>query len=562
MSRTIGSSRSTDRYSFVLLMASIIFLPTSLRAQEAPKAAIANVAPAKPAAEKQPDTYTTRLFLTSADGSDPKQLTVFPEYTSQGSPEWSRDGKLICFDGWKMGGSTATGQIIVVNADGTNPRAISDGLMPSFSPGGKRIAFTRSGKERGVWIMSTQGPETELVQIDQNGWGTSWAPDGRVAYTTSTTGGANLMLLNIVDGTRELVFNEEKSPYQTIYWNFAFSPDSKRIVFKGITPEGKREVGIVDSRGEKFGFTRRPLLTDVHESFCWTADGSRILVTKPCPERENLTQVYSLNPDQDEPLQLLSKQDSERPAVTAACSPDGKRLAITCLTPTSAKIRASKAEIPAEKLKAKFVADFRGKQPDPKVIKSIGEPSDQFHLPGKTGLKINLPANKDKPNSAGIAANLRLHGDFEVIVEYHDLKLTAPATDAGPKIELHLALDSLTYDHIRIERKVLPNGEHRVETRLGLGPILEGTQTQGRMNGHPTKALSARFKIVRKEATLYYLAADYGSNEYRLLDECPVATDDAKLLEFTARAVEQASGSEVILDQLSIRAEAFAEKPK
>lgn len=326
--------------TFALLTVWTLMVPCVARSQDVAKpAAETPVATSKTNADKPADTYSTRLFLTGADGSDPRQLTVLPEYTSQGSPEWSRDGKLICFDVWKTGGSVSTGRIAVVNADGTNPRIISDGVMPSFSPGGKRIAFSRPGQDRGVWIMSTEGPETELLQLDANGWGTSWAPDGRIVYSSHGAGGANLVVVNILEGTRELLFDEAKSPYQQIYWNMSWSPDSKRIVFKGINAEGKKEVGIVDARGESFGLIRRPF-ADVHESFTWTADGTRVLVTKPCPERENRAQVYSFNPDKDEPLQLLPNQEPLRGSTTAAASPDGKKLVLSCFMPVIPKAPA------------------------------------------------------------------------------------------------------------------------------------------------------------------------------------------------------------------------------
>jgi TolB protein len=325
-----------------LLVICTFFSPTPIKSQEAakPAADLKSAAP-KDAAEKGDDTYSTRLFLTNVDGSEPKQLTVLPGFTSQGSPEWSRDGKLICFDVWKMGGSVATGQIAVVNADGTKPRIIGEGVMPSFSPGGKRIAFSRASVG-GVWITSLDEPDQEPVQLDAAGWGTSWAPDGRIAFAISNGGGRNLAVVDLVDGTRELLFDAQTSPYRSIYWNMAWSPDSKRIVFKGITREGQVEVGVVDSRGEKFGHIRRPY-SDVHESFTWSADGSRILVTKPCPERENLAQVYSFNPDKDEPLELLPKQDPQRASTTAASSPDGKQLVISCLMPVALKVPAAKS---------------------------------------------------------------------------------------------------------------------------------------------------------------------------------------------------------------------------
>src|SRR4051812_38376275 len=45
------------------------------------------------------DEYHSRLFIANPDGSNLKQLTVLPDFKAQGSPNWSRDGKWIVFDG-------------------------------------------------------------------------------------------------------------------------------------------------------------------------------------------------------------------------------------------------------------------------------------------------------------------------------------------------------------------------------------------------------------------------------------------------------------------------------
>jgi Ca2+-binding EF-hand superfamily protein len=125
-------------------------------------------------AEREKEEYSTRLFIADSDGSNMKQLTDLPGFQKQGSPAWSQDGKYIAFDGWKAGQGFGGSQIVVVQADGRNPRVLGPGAMPCFSPGGQRIAFSKPGS--GTWIMSSQGPDEELVQLDPQGWGTDWSP--------------------------------------------------------------------------------------------------------------------------------------------------------------------------------------------------------------------------------------------------------------------------------------------------------------------------------------------------------------------------------------------------
>lgn len=322
-----------SRRQAMAIIASVLMIPTLLYSQVAK-------APAKEekGVEKKPepdieaDEYTTKLYIGNADGTNLKPMSVLRDYTSQGSPEWSSDGKLICFD-CRKGDAAPTWQIAVVNGNGTDPRILCDGNMPCFSPRGNRIAFSRSGKFQGVWIMSTEGPDTEIVQVDATGFGTSWASDGRLAYTSRGGAGANLIIANIVEGTRDLVFDEETMPYQRIYWNFAWSRDSKRIAFKGTAKNGKEEIGIVDARGESFGLIRRPEFADAHESVTWSADGKRVVIARPCAERGNFNQFYSFNPDNNDPPTLLENQDTKRSCHNPGFSSDGKKMVFSTLKP-------------------------------------------------------------------------------------------------------------------------------------------------------------------------------------------------------------------------------------
>jgi Tol biopolymer transport system component len=273
------------------------------------------------------EPYVTRLFIANADGSDMKRFTDLPKYTSQGSPSWSGDGKLIAFDAYQsqLGEDGNKSRIIVVNADGTLPRVLCDGAMPAFSPKGNRIAFSRYGQGGGVWVISTEGADTELVQVEERGWGTDWAADGRLAYSASQGGESNLVVFDPVEGTREFLFEPGKSPYQQIFWNFTWSPDSRRIAFVADRPDGKHEIGIVDARGAKFGLVTR-FEGDAYAALTWGPD--RIVFAKADPERKQ-PQLFDLEPDTKEPPQRLPGLEPNRRYVNGAYAPDGKKLAIT-----------------------------------------------------------------------------------------------------------------------------------------------------------------------------------------------------------------------------------------
>jgi Tol biopolymer transport system component len=279
-------------------------------------------------AEKE--EFVTRLFIADSDGGNMKQLANLPEYQAQGSPAWSLDGKFIAFDAWKpqKGEDFSASQVIVVESDGGNPRVLGDGAMPCFSPEGHRIAFS-GPKTGGTWIMGSRGPDDELLQLDDRGWGTDWSRDGRIVYSIRLEGGANLVVYNFVEGRTVLLFDRQKTPYRQIYWNMAWSPDSKRIVFKGMNTEGKIEVGIVDARGEKFGFVRRHEGNTIPASFAWNPEKPRILFVEQTKDTQ-IYQLFAVDPDTKDPPQLLPAQDSMRHYADIAYSPDGKKIVFSC----------------------------------------------------------------------------------------------------------------------------------------------------------------------------------------------------------------------------------------
>ena len=275
-----------------------------------------------PKAEDFDAGYTVRLFVAKSDGSDPKPLIRAPEITSQGSPSWSRDGRLIAFDGWGKTESGGGAAIFVVNPDGSNLRRLTEGAMPSLSPQGQRIAFSRYSLGRGVWIMSSNGPDEELVQIDEEGWGTDWSPDGtRIAYTKYDGSGANLSIFNIVEGTRSLVFAPNESPYRQIYWNFAWSADSQTIAFKGTRKDGKPELAVVQADGASKGL-KTVATGDMLPAVSFFPDG-RLMFSQAWSERENRLQLLTVDPAKEGPPQLLPNLPPELIYSDSCTSPKG-----------------------------------------------------------------------------------------------------------------------------------------------------------------------------------------------------------------------------------------------
>ncbi len=259
----------------------------------------------EPGKAADPDAgYAVRLFIAKSDGSEPKPLVEAPHLAHQGSPSWSRDGRLVAFDAWGKTGGNSGSTIYVVNPDGTNLRRLVDGMMPSLSPQGHRIAFSRFSRGRGIWIVNTDVPDEELIQVDETGWGTDWSPDGsRIAFTKHEGGRGNIAIFNIVEGTRSDVFPPGESPYRQISWNFAWSPDGRTIAFRGVREDGKPELAVVNADGTGQGL-KAVVAGEVLPAVSFFPDG-RVMFSQAWKERENRLQLLTVDPTKDAPPELL-----------------------------------------------------------------------------------------------------------------------------------------------------------------------------------------------------------------------------------------------------------------
>ena len=316
-------------------------------------AMLAAVVAQEPAAQPASDEFENRIFVGQPDGSGMKPLLEKTEYRTQGSPCWSQDGKLIAFDAWRpgLGEKSTDSKIVVVNADGSDPKVLGDGAMPSFSPRTKRIAFSRYEPNYGVWVMSSEGPEKELVQLDERGWSARWSPDGtQIAYTVpdETNNTANLVVFDLIEGELRPLFAEGKSPYASFFWNFSWSPDGKQIGFKGQRVGNMNmEVGIIDARGAEHGLVTRYENKNVF-NVSWSHDSKRIFFGQQSPQRANRMQIFTAAVESKDPPELLAGQDAARGNSVAVMSPDGKQLLMVSRKPPPAK-NAGKAKGKAKK---------------------------------------------------------------------------------------------------------------------------------------------------------------------------------------------------------------------
>lgn len=129
------------------------------------------------------------------------------------NPAWSPDGKAIAYTSGRMElrpqNSEGRSELWVVGANGDQPRKLYEGdaTLPSWSPAGRRIAFSQRGAndQRRITIASiaaaggtAQIVPTGTLDID---WNPVWSPDGRFLYYASDRAGSMNLWRIAVDET-------------------------------------------------------------------------------------------------------------------------------------------------------------------------------------------------------------------------------------------------------------------------------------------------------------------------------------------------------------------------
>jgi Tol biopolymer transport system component len=178
------------------------------------------------------DGETSDIYVINRDGSGLARLTDAPEEDDQ--PAWSPDGARIAFRSFRTG---RAGDIWVMNADGSQPRAltvdplpgVTDERRPAWSPDGSRIAYAgNEGGDMDLWSMRSDGTDpVRLTSSPDFDTEPAWSPDGtRIAFRRSSPEmGSDLMLVPAAGGepARLALPRHQLQP--------AWSPDGRMIAY-------------------------------------------------------------------------------------------------------------------------------------------------------------------------------------------------------------------------------------------------------------------------------------------------------------------------------------------
>jgi Tol biopolymer transport system component len=182
-------------------------------------------------------------------------------------PAYSPDGSLVAFHSVRPPSPLNRGQIYVMNADGSAPRALTNTEATNYgaawSPDGRRIAFvTERDGDPEVYVMNADGTSPTNLTNNPGGYdsGPDWSPDGRyIAYFSGPDRpqgsdeiapgsayrywNADIYIMDVETGERTRVTHADNDDVYPVW-----SHDGTRLAFTS-SRDGNNEIYVINADG-------------------------------------------------------------------------------------------------------------------------------------------------------------------------------------------------------------------------------------------------------------------------------------------------------------------------
>lgn len=180
------------------------------------------------------------IVVVNADGSNPVNVTDSPA-TDDSDPSFSPDGSKIAFR--RQAGSGDPGEIYVIDADGTDLKRLTQNSAfdaePTWSPDGTNVIFNEVIDGNNEIVQKDAGSTdptsapTNLTNNAQNDNNPSVSPDGTIAFSRLNVSDYDVYVMNANGSGQTNITNNTNSTTPVAAWDTqpAFSPDGSKIAF-------------------------------------------------------------------------------------------------------------------------------------------------------------------------------------------------------------------------------------------------------------------------------------------------------------------------------------------
>ena len=263
-----------------------------------------------------------QLFVADLRTKALRQLTHEPPWAQFRELSWSGDGRSVWAELWVPQNDL---ELYTMASDGSGLRALThdsvDERDPSWSPDGRRVAYTRNrtrtGSRADLWVMNADGGDARrLTRSPYIDTGAAWSPDGRrIVFARWFRDNSSALWVVRADGSglRRLTSLGGRSA------DPAFSPDGRLIAFSSTWRSLDGKLTVVSSDGASP--RRIPVGLSSAGAPAWSPDGSRLAFIGSADE-EHGPQLYVVPAGGGLPTPIAEEVGDSVPA----WSPDGTQL--------------------------------------------------------------------------------------------------------------------------------------------------------------------------------------------------------------------------------------------
>jgi Tol biopolymer transport system component len=260
------------------------------------------------------DLYSQDIYVLDLAGGEPRRLTFEAKHIE--ALTWTTDGRKLIFssnrDGpqrlWSISSSGGTPEALAVSETGAS--------VPSISRTGNRLAFVKKVSDSNMYSINLRGPTEEVrgpfASSTKWEWLPSFSPDGRrIAFSSDRSGASEIWLCNN-DGSSLIQLTTTASDSGKPSW----SPNGQLIAFDSKESRSlTRHVYVMSAEG---GPRRRLTLLENYDDSApsWSRDGQWIYFTS---KRSGPMQIWKVPATGGAPVQL-TKQGGD----LAVASADGQ----------------------------------------------------------------------------------------------------------------------------------------------------------------------------------------------------------------------------------------------
>ena len=214
------------------------------------------------------------VFVANADGSNPRQVSN--DQLGKTGVAWSPNGRWIAYQAYAY--------IDEVNPAGTMHRRLTGygGTQPDFSPSGRRIAYANGAAEfyGSIYVMRPDGSKKVAAALPRESESLgepTWSPDGqKLAFGVGTAADSNFITPYLAVISQ---YRGRRTKYISGHLSLSadWSPDGKKILLVQSVRHGNGyddwRISVLDLRSRKLKYLGQ------HASFAarWSPNGRRIL---------------------------------------------------------------------------------------------------------------------------------------------------------------------------------------------------------------------------------------------------------------------------------------------